>query len=421
MPQNLWPSPHGWRILEGFKFTPVRKKDTLPEIRVINQPFGGRPNRVGDHLVELLSRGADKFDSLRMAVAFAKASGVAILLDPLTNFVRSGGQVIAAIGIDQQGTSRQGLELLLQAGVDVTVFHNAGADTFHPKVYLFQRDETEGVALVGSNNLTRGGLYENFEFSVRLDHNLTVPADAQGFQTFVNTFQMFTDLSTGMALHLDPAMLAELDRRDYLLDESTRIAAIQSPDDVPPPLMALPPLFRRVPMPRGPRPSRRTPPASQPLVPAGQALATFTMTLGNRDARQQAGYSRDIFVPIGARDANPTFWGWPALYAAPVTRTSGNYLERRMTLRVTPPNGVARTVTGVRIYEYAQRDEFRLNCGELVNGAFPGDVLVLSSVQAGAGYDYEASVIPQTHPLYAAFSALCTNVIVQSGKRWGYS
>ncbi|MBI4289678.1 MAG: hypothetical protein HY671_14775 [Chloroflexi bacterium] len=390
----------------------------MPQLSVVNQPFGGRPNRVGDHIVDLLSRTVNRFDSVYLVAAFAKASGVSILFDALRNFVNLGGSVTAAIGVDQQGTSQQGLEVLLQAGAQVFIFHNPGAETFHPKYYLFERDAQEGVAIVGSNNLTRGGLYENFEFSVRIDHDLTVPSDAQLFDTFLRSFGMVTDVTTGMAISLSQNTLAELIKLGYLLDESRvptgeeggRLIVRPGPN----------PLFRRVSMPRGPRPTRQTAVPVQPPQP-GQGIATFVMTLGARDTRQQTGYSRDIFIPLAARNANGSFWEWPAGYAPPPTGVSGNYLERRFDILVTPANGPTQLVRQVRFYAYAQRDEFRLNCGELVRGSNEGDILVVSKVQAGSGYDYDGAVISQAHPMYATFNALCTNIVPQSGKRWGYA
>lgn len=390
----------------------------MPHITVINQPFGGRPNRLGDHIVDLLSRPSNRFNAVFMAAAFAKASGVALLVDALHNFIRSGGQVTAAIGIDQQGTSQQALELLLQIGIRVYIFHNPGAETFHPKYYLFQRNAQEGVAFVGSNNLTRGGLYENFEFSVRLDLDLTVPSEAHLFQTFLGSFRSITDVGTGIAIGLDQNTLRELTRLGYLLDESRvptgeeggRLIVRPGPNE----------LFRRVPMPRGPRPARQVNVSIQ-LPQPGQWMATFVMTLGPRDTRQQAGYSRDIFIPLAARNANEAFWDWPAEYTPPATGVSGNYLERRVDVLVTPASAPTQLVPQVRFYSYAQRGEFRMNCGDLVRGAKPQDILVLSRIHPGFGYDYEGSVVAQTDPLYPAFLALCTNRVAQSNKRWGYS
>ncbi len=392
----------------------------MPQISVINQPFGGYPNRVGDHIASMLTRPLECFNTVQMISAFAKASGVDILFDDLQRFISTGGTVQIAVGINHKGTSRQGLDRLLQSGAAVYVFHNRGGDTFHPKFYLFERTSTEGVVLVGSSNLTRGGLYENFEFSVRLDHDLNNPLDAAIFRSFKDAFDTIIDLTSGMTLLLDASSLAELDRQGYLLDETQPVArggvgaggAAAEPSQ--------PSLFQHVPMPRAPRPSRRLPTPAILFQP-GQPVATFTMTLGRRDTRQQPGYSRDIFIPIRARDANKSFWDWDQAYTPPASGASGGYMERRVNFQVTPVSGITQSVLGVRIYQYAGRDEFRLNCSELVRGANPGDILVLSRMPADSTYDYDATVIPQRHSMYNAFRSLCVNIIAISGKQWGYS
>ena len=386
----------------------------MARITPINQPFAGLENRLGDHLVSLLGRTADRFDSLSIAVAFAKVSGVNLLFDGLQDFVAAGRSVRIAVGIDHRGTSRQGLELLLRSGAAVSVFHNPGWHTFHPKLYLFSRDAEEAVALVGSTNLTRGGLYENFEFSVRMDFDLNDVEDAKTFVSLVDAFEEIVDPS-GPVLPLTDGLLQELFDRGCLADE-----AQPAPAPPVPGAPGLPPLFRRVPIPRGPRSTLRVVLPVAPPQP-GQIVASFAMLLGRRDARQARGYSRDIFIPLAARNANEGFWAWPGAYGPPAIGPEGNYLERWVDLRVTTIAGTTQIVQRVRIYFYAERSEFRLNCGELVQGAGEGDILVISGVAAGSGYDYDAAIISGTHAMHGAFDAVCVNQVTNSSKRWGYT
>ena len=42
------------------------------------------------------------------------------------------------------------------------VFHNPLPHTFHPKLYLFKSDD-HAEMVMGSGNLTEGGLYTNYE------------------------------------------------------------------------------------------------------------------------------------------------------------------------------------------------------------------------------------------------------------------
>ena len=78
------------------------------------------------------------------------------------------------------------------------------------------------------------------------------------------------------------------------------------------------------------------------------------MILGTRDTRQRLGYSRDIFIPIAARDANARFWGWRRAFTPPTSGAKGNFLERRIDLQVTPV---------ARLDQSGERGETLLLCG----------------------------------------------------------
>jgi HKD family nuclease len=122
-----------------------------------------------DELNALLAH-SPRFDRICIAVAFVKRSGVARIKPALNAFVQSGGSVEVVAGFDHRGTSKQGLEELLQITPDVFVFRDNRQDhTFHTKFYLFERTGAEAVAYVGSSNLTAGGLYSNYETNVRYE------------------------------------------------------------------------------------------------------------------------------------------------------------------------------------------------------------------------------------------------------------
>ncbi len=129
-------------------------------MQVFNQPWQGS---MENELYTLLQQ-SPRFDKLYIAVAFVKQSGVTLLRPALDTFVFDGGVVEAIAGIDHRGTSKQGLEALLHAGVNVSIFHdNRQNCTFHTKLYLFERAGHEAIGFIGSSNLTAGGLYSNYE------------------------------------------------------------------------------------------------------------------------------------------------------------------------------------------------------------------------------------------------------------------
>ena len=83
-----------------------------------------------------------------------------------------------SVGIDQGGTSAEGISDLLMAVQptgEVRVFHNEAPTnpTFHPKVYLFAK-EAAAECFIGSSNLAEGGLFTNYEAFVHLRQDTDV-------------------------------------------------------------------------------------------------------------------------------------------------------------------------------------------------------------------------------------------------------
>lgn len=129
-------------------------------MELINQPFTGQ---LGNRLVELLA--APDYHTLNIAVAFAKNSGVLRIKEALSRFRKRGGKVNAIVGIDLGGTSYEALTALLLHTDSLSVVHSESGQTFHSKIYHFLGENTE-LIIVGSHNLTGGGLWTNFESSV---------------------------------------------------------------------------------------------------------------------------------------------------------------------------------------------------------------------------------------------------------------
>ena len=127
------------------------------------------------HLVELLSD--DSIVCCKALVAFITLRGLMKISDTLKNFVDTENkQLHWIVGIDFI-TTPDSLILLreLVSGIprhSIRAFESPAGRLFHPKVYMFYRENGTGSILVGSNNLTPGGLIENYEVSVRLN-NLT--------------------------------------------------------------------------------------------------------------------------------------------------------------------------------------------------------------------------------------------------------
>lgn len=129
-------------------------------MELMNQPFTGQ---LGNRIIELLD--SSEYHTLNIVVAFAKNSGVLRVKDAFERFREQGGIINIYVGVDMGGTSYEALTALLLYTNSLNVVHFENDQTFHPKIYQFLGNDKE-LIVVGSHNLTAGGLWTNFESSV---------------------------------------------------------------------------------------------------------------------------------------------------------------------------------------------------------------------------------------------------------------
>jgi superfamily II DNA or RNA helicase/diadenosine tetraphosphate (Ap4A) HIT family hydrolase len=139
-----------------------------------------------DALLPHLRAGIDRAESVEMAVAFVKPSGVDLLLEPLRDLLDRGGAVRLLTGDYLGVTDPRALrELLdLEGDIELRVFRSGGT-SFHPKAYVLHFHGGSGVAYVGSSNLTRSALLEGVEWNYRVVRS----EDAEGFRSVVEAFR----------------------------------------------------------------------------------------------------------------------------------------------------------------------------------------------------------------------------------------
>ena len=109
-----------------------------------------------------------------LSVAFVSESGVQQLEAKLTPHVAC---TTVFAGIRNDITSHQGLAALLPLAQALYVVDTGSRQIlFHPKLYLV-RGATRARLVIGSANLTLGGLNNNIEAGMLLDFDLAAPTD----------------------------------------------------------------------------------------------------------------------------------------------------------------------------------------------------------------------------------------------------
>ena len=388
--------------------------------------------RLGDYLKDNL---CGEWTHFRAAVAFVKRSGVRHVAPGLAEFARTGHVEITA-GIDHQGTSFEGLKDLLGAVSPrgrVVVFHNRLPFTFHPKVYLFKSPAAADV-MIGSGNLTEGGLFTNYEAGLRVVLDLGDPKQAAILQSMEQVLDTWADLSTGTAYVLDDTLLARLASLDLVPSETVPGSGSggveQDANKIRLGHTSLP--FAARAEPRAPivPPPVTDPGVSSDEVPAATAAAGtsrprvsgvtgFVMTLQRTDVSvgqvtaRASQRSPEVFIPLVARNAEPEFWGWPDAFV----RNSR------------PPHPLSRTdvrmrlldeVISVTIMTWPPKRDFRLRSSALRRAGNVGDILRIEKVESPTDYEYDVEVIAQGTIQHSETLALCRHAVRNSQKRYGY-
>lgn len=113
-------------------------------------------------------------NSAKMAVAFLKYSGVQVIERAINDCLKNNGNIEIIAGLDFKTTDPQSMHYFIQLQKQMANLkfycygdkdENRTDIVFHPKIYLFERGK-ETTGIVGSTNLTRGGLLTNFEVNV---------------------------------------------------------------------------------------------------------------------------------------------------------------------------------------------------------------------------------------------------------------
>ena len=160
-----------------------------------------------------------RFGEFRVAVAWASLKGVEMLAPALDSYK---GHATAIVGLMGR-TSYEALYALYERVDDLYVFWKHPMQTFHPKTYLFIPDPknsgTDAILVVGSSNLTAGGLASNIEVNVALS---LCDADPEGRKLLRRTVEHLESFVKSPFCHRadSPEYLKKLFDADYVLSEA---------------------------------------------------------------------------------------------------------------------------------------------------------------------------------------------------------
>jgi len=124
--------------------------------------------------------------AFQVAIALVTRSGLKLVIGEISACLARGGSGEILIGVDMP-TEPEAIRWLLNLSGEypetfaVKRFSSASAHIFHPKLWSFTLKSGRRLAVVGSSNLTGGGLLGNYEANVLMDSPQSVSQVADHF------------------------------------------------------------------------------------------------------------------------------------------------------------------------------------------------------------------------------------------------
>ena len=148
-----------------------------------------------DHLLPHLVRHMDEARQCDIAVAFLLDSGARLIVEHLKDFLARGGSARILVGDYLDVTEPAALRRLSDLNGDLTLrVFVTDRQGFHLKTYIFLSGE-EGVAFVGSSNLSQAALTDSIEWNYKVvsSHDTAAfPEITHGFEELFNDYNSVT-------------------------------------------------------------------------------------------------------------------------------------------------------------------------------------------------------------------------------------
>lgn len=173
-------------------------------------------------IVSILSK--KKMVNVLISVAFARSEGVSLIKREIKSAVEDEVNVDVFVGIRNGITSKQALKKLFKYGVNLYVVDTGRSGLlFHPKVYMVEC-KNKAFAVVGSANLTNGGLLSNIEASSIIELNKNDDDDEIFIQDTLESFKnLFLDYPENVYKIDSINQIEDLYEEGKLIDEKTEV------------------------------------------------------------------------------------------------------------------------------------------------------------------------------------------------------
>lgn len=176
-------------------------------------------NAIGKHLIKYLR--SNNFYSFTAISAFVSKFAIEGLAQEIEKVKGIFNKLTIIVGIDQEGTSKEALEEILNLNINSYIFYQSESAIFHPKIYLFEGTK-EIKLIIGSSNLTGNGLFVNVESSVLIEFTNDNDDGKKLINNLKEYYKNLLDFSDANLFKITKDVIEKFSLKGILPDESTR-------------------------------------------------------------------------------------------------------------------------------------------------------------------------------------------------------
>lgn len=167
---------------------------------------------ITDNLADELIARVHTASGIYIMTSFIMESGVKLLAPHLKQAAERGAEVRMLAGDYLYITQPEGLRALCEVDprIEVRLWWSMG-NSFHPKAYLFDHDNGEGLLIVGSSNFSFTALKTGYEWNLAMN----AEAEPYTFQMALEKFIQSFYHETTMPVNLDSIALYEEEYKKY--------------------------------------------------------------------------------------------------------------------------------------------------------------------------------------------------------------
>ena len=146
-------------------------------------------DNISINMASVLSEAITFAHDIKIAVAFVSLKGLTLIEDSLKLAINSANSIEFLVGLDMNWTEPEALRMLFNLSSSnnkITCICLSSLKpyyTYHPKLYLFNKDNFV-KSIIGSSNLTEGGLKKNIEVNVVIESDIDDEIISDAYETY---------------------------------------------------------------------------------------------------------------------------------------------------------------------------------------------------------------------------------------------